>query len=176
PFSDVSLLPTSLVSRVAAQSVKVALSGDGADELFGGYERYQARLILRWYTRLPQGLRRSAEKAVRSLPEPAAHHSRSLLKKAHLFLDIARRQGEGFAYTAPLMFHRDEYAELFPELAGLGHSPTGLVQSTELADLQEMLYRDALVYLPQDILTKVDRASMACGLEVRAPFLDHKVV
>src|SRR5699024_5867648 len=65
PFSDVSISPSSLVSRVAAQSVKVTLYGDGADALFGGYQRKQASLILRLYTRLPPGLRRSAEKAVR---------------------------------------------------------------------------------------------------------------
>lgn len=176
PFADASLLPTSLVSRVAARQVKVALSGDGADELFGGYQRYQARLILRWYSRLPLGLRKVAEHALRGLPEPTAHHSRSLLKKAHLFVDVAQRQRAETPYTAPLMFHPDEYARLFPELQGRGHRPHGLPEQTGLDDLQQMLRGDALVYLPQDILTKVDRASMAASLETRAPFLDHKVV
>lgn len=176
PFADVSLLPTSMVSRVAAQEVKVALSGDGADELFGGYQRYQARLILRWYTRLPSWMRGAAERAIRSLPEPAAHHSRSLVKKAHLFVDIVNRHGDEQPYTAPLLFHPMEYEALFPDLAQRGHTAAGLPSTTHLDDLQQMLYRDALVYLPQDILTKVDRASMAHGLEVRAPFLDHKVV
>ncbi|MFA7608042.1 MAG: asparagine synthase (glutamine-hydrolyzing) [Rhodocyclaceae bacterium] len=176
PFADASLLPTSLVSQVAAQQVKVALSGDGADELFGGYQRYQARLILRWYSRLPSGLRKMAERALRSLPEPTAHHSRSLLKKAHLFVDVAQRQRAETPYTAPLMFHPEEYARLFPQLLGRGHRPHGLPEHTRLDDLQQMLYGDALIYLPQDILTKVDRASMAASLETRAPFLDHKVV
>ncbi len=176
PFADASLLPTSLVSKVAARDVKVALSGDGADELFGGYQRYQARIILRWYSRLPLNLRKLAEHSLRRLPEPAAHHSRSLLKKALLFVDLAQRQRAETPYIAPLMFHPDEYARLFPELAKRGHSPHGLPEETGLDDLEQMRCSDALIYLPQDILTKVDRASMASGLEARSPFLDHKVV
>ena len=176
PFMDSSLLPTAMVSRLASRDVKVALSGDGADELFGGYQRYQARLMLRWYTRLPGSLKRQAEKAIRMLPEPTAHHSRSLLKKAHLFVDVAQRQRAETPYTAPVMFHPDDYATLFPDLADRGHPPPGLKERTELDDLQQMLTGDALVYLPQDIHTKVDRASMAASLETRAPFMDHKVV
>lgn len=176
PFSDASLLPTALVSRVAAQDVKVVLSGDGGDELFGGYQRYQARIILRWYTRLPLRLRKGIEAVLRSLPEPTAHHSRSLLKKAHLFVDIAQRQRAETPYTAPLMYHPDEYARLFPGLVGQGHEPPALLQETTFDDLQRMLYADSLIYLPQDILVKVDRASMAHGLEIRAPFLDHRVI
>lgn len=176
PFADASLLPTSLVSKVTARDVKVALSGDGADELFGGYQRYQARIILRWYSRLPLNLRKLAEHSLRRLPEPAAHHSRSLLKKALLFVDLSQRQRAETPYIAPLMFHPDEYARLFPELAKRGHSPHGLPEETGLDDLEQMRCSDALIYLPQDILTKVDRASMASGLEARSPFLDHKVV
>lgn len=176
PFADSSILPTALVSELAARDVKVALSGDGADEFFGGYQRYQARAILRWYTRLPAGLRALAERALLALPEPGAHHSRSLLKKAHLFVDVARRVDAETPYTAPLMFHPQAYARLFPELAGRGYTPGGLPEECALDDLSRMLHADALVYLPQDILVKVDRASMAHGLETRAPFLDHKLI
>jgi asparagine synthase (glutamine-hydrolysing) len=176
PFADSSMLPTALVSQAAARDVKVALSGDGADELFGGYQRYQARMILRWYMRLPKPLRRLAEAAVRTLPEPLAHHSRSVLKKAHLFVDVAQRQQDETPYVAPVMFRSAQFVALFPDLAGRGHTPPGLLEETHLGDLQRMLYADALVYLSEDILLKVDRASMAYGLETRAPFLDHRVV
>lgn len=176
PFADASLLPTSLVSQLASRDVKVALSGDGGDELFGGYQRYQARLILRWYTRLPAILRKHAESALRALPEPRAHHSRSLLKKAHLFVDIAQRYKAETPYTAPLMFHPEEYSSIFPGLVGHGHLAPKLLEETDLNDLQQMLFADTLVYLPQDILVKLDRASMAQSLETRAPLLDHKVV
>ena len=81
PFADSSLLPTALVSELAARKVKVSLSGDGGDELFAGYQRYQARLLLRWYTRLPPALRTGLERLIGHVPEPMAHHSRSLLKK-----------------------------------------------------------------------------------------------
>jgi asparagine synthase (glutamine-hydrolysing) len=176
PFADSSLLPTALVSDLASEQVKVVLSGDGGDELFCGYQRYMARMILRWYTRLPIGMRKLAESAIRMLPEPTAHHSRNLLKKAHLFVDIAARVEDETPYIAPVMFHKKAYGEIFPGLVGYGQKPPHLLEETEIDDLQRMLYSDALVYLPQDILIKVDRASMAHSLEVRSPFLDRKVV
>jgi len=176
PFADASLLPTALVSRVAAKQVKVALSGDGGDELFSGYQRYQARNILMWYSRLPKKLRRFAEKSIRFLPEPTAHHSRSVLKKAHLFLDIVNRQKAETPYFAPVMIEPEVMQRLIPHFNGKGHEPPGLTPISELDDIKRMMYADALIYLPQDILTKVDRASMASSLETRAPFLDSNVV
>lgn len=176
PFADPSLLPTALVSRVAAAQVKVALSGDGGDELFCGYQRYQARNILRWYSRLPLALRHLAEKAIRALPEPTAHHSRSLFKKAHLFMDIVARQQAEIPYFAPLMFDPVMLQQLAPGFDGMGHSPPGIPEQTEPDDIAHMMFADALIYLPQDILVKVDRASMAHSLETRAPFLDRAVI
>ena len=176
PFADSSLLPTALVSELAARKVKVSLSGDGGDELFAGYQRYQARLLLRWYTRLPPALRTELERLIGHVPEPMAHHSRSLLKKAHLFLDVVRRQESERPYVAPVMYSREVLARLAPDLAGHGHPAPALPAESQPGDLEAMMAGDALVYLPQDILVKVDRASMAHALEARAPFLDRRVV
>ncbi|CAK8723837.1 asparagine synthase (glutamine-hydrolyzing) [Candidatus Electrothrix aarhusensis] len=176
PFSDSSLLPTAMVSQLAASKVKVALSGDGGDELFSGYQRYQARSILRWYTRLPKSLRLGAEKIIRAIPEPMAHHSHSFIKKAHLFQDIVNRIEEETPYFAPVLYARNDYNALFPELQGRGHTPPNISEECTLDDIQRMMFADALIYLPQDILVKVDRASMGNSLESRAPFLDRDVV
>ena len=176
PFADSSLLPTALVSSVAASHVKVVLSGDGADELFSGYQRYQARAILRWYTRLPSLLRNGIAKAIRSLPEPMAHHSRSLLKKAHLFQDIVDRFDTETPYVAPVLYDQTTFTALFPDLAERGHQLYDAPEECDLTDIQQMMFADIITYLPQDILLKVDRASMACSLESRTPFLDRQVV
>jgi asparagine synthase (glutamine-hydrolysing) len=176
PFTDSSLLPTALVSQLASQHVKVVLSGDGGDELFSGYQRYQARTLLRWYTRLPTAVRCLSEHFVRSLPEPMAHHSRSVLKKAHLFYDILERQASETPYVAPVLYSQRMLTALLPEVAQRGHTPPGLPEATSPDALGAMMVADALIYLPQDILTKVDRASMAYSLEARCPFLDREVV
>jgi len=176
PFADSSLLPTSLVSRLASRHVKVALSGDGGDELFSGYQRYQGRALLRWYTRLPKIFRLNIERLIQRIPEPMAHHSRSLLKKAHLFYDLIKRQEAEQPYVAPTFYSISSFAKLAPELAGRGHSPPCLPAEAHHDYLHEMMSTDALVYLPQDILAKVDRATMASSLEARAPFLDKDIV
>jgi asparagine synthase (glutamine-hydrolysing) len=176
PFADSSLLPTALVSSAAARHVKVALSGDGGDEFFSGYQRYQARTLQRWYSRLPAGLRKLAEKSIRALPEPTAHHSRSLLKKAHLFIDILERETIESPYVAPTMFAPPDFLALAPDLNGRGHPAPKLPTETSLDDIGRMMHADACIYLPQDILVKVDRASMAHSLEARAPFLDSNLV
>ncbi len=176
PFADSSLLPTSLVSELASQQVKVVLSGDGGDELFSGYQRYQARAILRWYTRLPKFFRNNTEALIKAIPEPMSHHSRSLLKKAHLFRDIVNRQQDETPYIAPLLYAQKDFAQLAPDLVSRGHTPPGLPAETCPDSIEEMMRADTLIYLPQDILTKVDRASMASSLEARSPFLDSDVV
>lgn len=178
PFGDASLLPTAAVSALAARRVKVALSGDGADELFGGYQRYLGRVLLRWYTRLPQPLQRSAEALLRVLPEPLQHHSRSVLKKAQLFARNAAlmRAGGDAAYVAPRFFSEAELAVLAPSLASHGHAAPALPERVHGDDVLAMMCADALVYLPQDILVKTDRASMAHSLEQRCPFLDYRLV
>jgi len=173
PFADPSLLPTAKVSQLAAKHVKVALSGDGADELFSGYERYKARSIMQWYTRLPKTLRRNTEKLIKYIPEPNVHHSRSLIKKAHLFVNLMERSGSETPYVAPRFQSDTELAKLLPSIHSLGNSTT---KEVALGDIEKMMYQDTLIYLPQDILQKVDRASMANSLETRAPFLDHHLI
>lgn len=176
PFYDVSLLPTDMLCQLAAKHVKVALSGDGGDELFSGYQRYQARMILRWYSRLPVFFRKNTERVIRLLPEPMQHHSRSILKKAYLFLDILDRQKCETPYIAPVLYSEHLFAELAGDIAKGGHIPPALSKVEPSDDIMEMMRADAAVYLPQDILVKVDRASMAHSLEVRAPFLDSRIV
>lgn len=176
PFSDSSLLPTALVSELAGRHVKVALSGDGGDELFAGYYRYKARTMLRWYTRLPRCLRNRVSRVVPGLPEAGSGWFQSLLRKIQLFVDVTDRMACESPYIAPLNYSRSVFSALSPDLAGRGHEAGLLPAETSLDDIQSMMLADALVYLPQDVLVKVDRASMAHSLEVRAPFLDSGLV
>lgn len=175
PFADPSLLPTALVAESAARHVKVALSGDGADEMFSGYQRYQAGILMRWYARAPRVLRAPLEALLRRLPESDVHHSRSLLKKAQMFTELTQREAMRH-YVAPGFFSAMEFAELAPHLEGRGHSLPHLDNIETLDDLARMMHMDALVYLPQDILVKVDRATMHHSLESRAPFLGKDVI
>ncbi|MBL4606317.1 MAG: asparagine synthase (glutamine-hydrolyzing), partial [Pseudomonadales bacterium] len=177
PFQDSSLLPTAEVSRVASEHVKVALSGDGADELFCGYQRYKARAILNTYQWVPAAARKSIRQWVGMLPEPDAHHSRSILKKMHLFMDVMDRRDAEEPYTAPVFFSNTVFFDIFPDLAALGHKyQAPWCSDLSVPDIKKMMLSDTFVYLPQDIHTKVDRASMAYSLETRAPFMDTQVV
>lgn len=175
PFGDVSLLPTAKISELAARSVKVVLSGDGGDELFAGYERYLGRAMFDYYRRIPRWLRAPLRAAIRIVPEPTAHHSRSLMKKARLFVDSADRLDAAGPYVAPEILSASEIATLAPELANRGHGFSDTLGIDDAPPVRQMMLRDLLVYLPQDILQKVDRASMAHSLEARAPFLDSAV-
>lgn len=186
PFADSSQIPTHLVSKLTRQHVTVALSGDGGDELFGGYNRYRlAEGISQQLSRLPLGVRRVAAGVLHAVPMAwidglASFAPRGMLpsqmadkvrKLAHVMtLDsegIYRRlvsQCEDPAVLAPLA---DEHA-LTPWSTGeIGALPTFL-------DRMQLL--DTMTYLPDDILQKVDRASMAVALEARPPLLDHRVV
>src|SRR5690606_10294723 len=85
PFGDASIIPSAMVAAVASRDVKVVLTGDGGDEVFGGYARYIGRLARQRYRRIPASLRQALEFALRQTREPIAHHSGSWLKRAHLF-------------------------------------------------------------------------------------------
>lgn len=170
PFGDASLIPSALVASVAHRHVKVVLTGDGSDEIFGGYARYIACLLRRRYRHLPAPLRATLEAAILATPEPTAHHSGSLLKRAHLFVRMAR--AEDAPYLAPAAIRPATLARLVPGLPA-GHTPPPLPWPDSPDELRHMLLQDALVYLTQDILQKVDRATMLHSLEARSPFLDR---
>jgi asparagine synthase (glutamine-hydrolysing) len=187
PFADSSQIPTQVVSRLARQHVTVALSGDGGDELFGGYTRHRwAEHAERARTLLPQRLRRALGHAIDALPSAAvAATLRALpqrLQPVHgeqKLAKIAALLGEG---DAGGIYRR--LVSLWPapeELVPGASEPQGLLWDPHVADLcpsfaERMMLLDALTYLPDDILTKVDRASMAVALEVRVPLLNHRVV
>ncbi|RAO75558.1 asparagine synthase (glutamine-hydrolyzing) [Dyella jiangningensis] len=169
PFGDSSLVPSALVASVAAKHVKVVLTGDGSDEIFGGYARYMGRLLRQRYHRLPAMLRSMVERSVLATPEPYAHHSGSFLKRAHLFVRLAREDRD--TYIGPPAIRKETLAQLVPGL-GAGNSMPDRPWPDDPAELRHMLLMDCLVYLPQDILQKVDRATMMHSLEARSPFLD----
>ncbi|HEX7325145.1 MAG TPA: asparagine synthase (glutamine-hydrolyzing) [Rhodanobacteraceae bacterium] len=169
PFGDSSLVPSALVAQVAARHVKVVLTGDGSDEMFGGYARYAGRLLRQRYRRVPAALRSVIERAVLATPEPYAHHSGSLMKRTHLFVRLAREQPG--PYIGPPAIRTETLARLVPGL-GAGHAMTAPPWPDDPDEIRHMLLMDALVYLPQDILQKVDRATMMFSLEARSPFLD----
>ena len=177
PFGDASILPTHLLSRFARESVTVALGGDGADELMAGYPTFEAESAARLYKKLPRPARSLVEAAAARLP--VDHRNFSLDFKIKQFL-------RGAAEPPPLAHQRWLGSFSGPELARLLIDPVLDVETEHQAmahalapdgdPLERSLALYQETYLPEDILTKVDRASMARGLEVRAPFLDAQLV
>jgi len=173
PFGDASLVPSAMVAQVAGRQVKVVLTGDGGDEVFGGYARYAGRLIRQRYMKFPGWMRGGLEKAVLAFPEPMAHHSGSLLKRAHLFVGLVREPAA--AYVAPPAIRAETLSRLVPGLVAGRPAPIAPWPS-DGDELRRMMLADWLTWLPQDILAKVDRATMAYSVEARSPFLDKALV
>lgn len=184
PFGDFSIFPTYLVSEVARKHVTVALSGDGGDELFGGYDTYVAQAMdRRYYRHLPGWLRSRLLPAVmdRIPPRPA---KKGLVNKAKRFVEGAALP-EAWGHTRWMMFlhERDRRHLYHPDvLDALQGTGAGSLMETLFAravaadELARQQYVDVKTYLAEDILTKVDRMSMAASLEARVPLLDHRIV
>jgi asparagine synthase (glutamine-hydrolysing) len=173
PFGDSSALPMYMVSRLASDHVTVVLSGDGGDELFAGYDRYVVESRERRIP-LPASIRKALGAIADAMPE--ATKGRNFLW--HLGLTGTERY-----LDASTLFRRDQMRRLFrPEVFELlsSHDPSvDAVRDLAAAGdgwLAALQYLDLRSYLPLDILTKVDRMSMAHSLEARVPLLDHKVV
>lgn len=185
PFADSSQIPTHLVSQLARRQVTVSLSGDGGDELFGGYNRHvQFPRLWRVMRRLPGPLRRSALGAAGAMP-PGLWNGLSDLarrRRSAWFGDNARRALRLMARVSDFdsLFDRfmDDWALQDAPLAGGTRCEYPLRTDPRLAHLPlevQMMHADAVTYLPDDILAKVDRAGMAVSLESRIPFLDPQV-
>lgn len=175
PFSDSSAIPTYYVSRLARQHVTVVLSGDGGDELFGGYDRYLDNRLSYFTDLIPTCARKlTLGNLGKWLPE--SWHGVNLLRYLAAESDeryIIKMTG-GLSQTYASVFSHElvyETGSRGPASALLDH----LVQVNDLDSLSRRQYLDLKVYLPSDILTKVDRTSMLVSLEARAPLLDHKV-
>jgi len=170
PFGDSSMLPTYYVCRVARQHVTVALSGDGGDELFAGYERYRVHLYDRSYPWLPNWARHFYLEHVHGLM-PRGVPGRSLAYS--IYLPWQQRYLEGVSFQP---FQR-QMAPLSEDFVRSGHPlqqfRTYLDDAPAADPLSRVLYLDTKTYLPGDILTKVDRMSMLTSLEARVPLLDH---
>lgn len=183
PFADSSQIPTHIVSRVARQRVKVALSGDGGDELFGGYNRYY------WGPKVWA--------RVRHIPYPLRQIMAAIMMRVpptywNAFLDRAGqvRPGEKVAKLGRALKGASSIDDLYRNLLvewpadvslvnGADKSGVAFHQSRKIGHLDDararMMARDSVDYLPDDILCKVDRAAMSVSLETRAPYLDHRV-
>ena len=179
PYGDSSAIPTWHLCQETRRHVTVALSGDGGDELFCGYRRYVARRLLAWYQKLPQSVRRKCLAAlIKRLPEGTAYYDHSLIKKLRLFVDLDQRVTDDPNDIYPAFFKTEDLARLLdPEQISIEHEHQNveMTAAQEMDPIELMMRSDILHYLPDDILTKVDRASMAHSLEVRSPFMDYRV-
>ena len=187
PFADSSQIATLLVSRLAREQVTVALSGDGADELFGGYTRYAwTERIWNGLRRIPTPLRAAGAAAMLRVRPRAwstlAHALPARWRPTH-FADRVRKLGELAGLAGPEALYRDlvshwkdPAALVFADEESKGALWDRSLRSSTDSLAEWMQLVDTITYLPDDILTKVDRASMAVGLEARVPLLDHRLV
>ena len=183
PLADPAVLPTFLISRFARSEITVALSGEGSDELFGGYPTYVGARVAESYLRLPRSWReRVLRPLVRGLPAsssavPLGFFLRRFIEQAER--PAAERHLIWFGILAP----EDLEKLLAPDWPGPRPGDRLFAQLSRLLEgarfestLAEMLYLDFRTYLEDNLLPKVDRASMACSLELRTPFLDQRLV
>lgn len=186
PFADSSQIPTLLVSELARREVTVALSGDGGDEVFGGYNRYAwTPAVWRRFGWLPQPARRGLAAALTSVSPagwdramrlvepvlPRSSRQRIAGEKLHKLARSLTARGPDEMY-AVLISHWDD-----PASVAIGASVNGAVAGPEVRGFtRRMMLLDTSGYLPDDILVKLDRATMAVSLEGRVPYLDHRVV
>lgn len=189
PFADSSQIPTHLVSALARRDVTVALSGDAGDELFGGYKRYVlANRLWGGLSRIPAPLRRLVATGMRAPSVDAWNLGLRPLKALLPGAVRVANMGDKIHKAAGIL-DMPTQEQLY--LGLVSHWPNGVVLGAEphptaldvpmpalagLDGIQRMMAVDAVTYLPDDILTKVDRAAMAVSLETRVPFLDHAVV
>jgi asparagine synthase (glutamine-hydrolysing) len=192
PFADASQIPTYLVSRLARHAVTVSLSGDGGDELFGGYTRHQwVPRLWRGGARMPPALRRSLQAGVRVLaPEswnrifaavepmlPRAARIRLAGDKLHKIAGLRDFSSPDSVYRAVASTHGDPERLLTTTGPQAPDHLLAALNAIPLSDqVDRMMLCDLMTYLPDDILTKLDRCSMAVSLEGRVPLLDHRLV
>lgn len=191
PFADSSQIPTFLVSALARRFVTVSLSGDGGDELFAGYNRYfWGRTIWKRLGGMPKSLRATAAAALTAIaPQtwdralraagflwPSALGQRTPGDKIHKLAEVLAAASPEAMYRG-LASHWKDPASV---VLGASEPPTALTNPRQWPHLpdftQRMMYLDTVTYLPDDILVKVDRASMGVSLEARVPLLDHRLV
>ncbi|MCX5901284.1 MAG: asparagine synthase (glutamine-hydrolyzing) [Proteobacteria bacterium] len=182
PYADSSAIPTYYVSKLTREHVTVALNGDGGDESFAGYERYWADALAARYEHIPRLLREAVRGAANLLPY--REHRWSFSRRLRRFLngvadEPARRYVRWLCYFSNDM-KDDLYSAAFKQ-AMAGHDSVSLTEAAYAESnaptlLEKQLYADVTMYLPYDLLVKVDIASMANSLEARSPFLDHKVM
>lgn len=184
PFSDSSQIPTYLVSKMTKEHVTVALSGDGGDELFAGYNRYiWGRKIEGFRRQVPFFLRHGLSKILQSLSPNTWDMLLSPLS-GHVLPNMI---GDKIHKTAPLLniehslsmyqslvTHLEGVTPEVEEIQSAGWQRTSAISGVSFVELMQLL--DITTYLPDDILAKVDRASMATSLEVRVPILDHRIL
>ncbi len=191
PFSDSSQIPTFLVCQLARRHVTVGLSGDGGDELFGGYTRYvHAQALWNILRRSPMSARRLAAQTIRRIPAekidnayrsfarfiPSRWHQSLAGDKAHKLSELLEVGDQDSLYRRLVSLWKNPHDVIMD-----GREPQGLLDDRSLKEAfpnytERMMFLDLVTYLPDDILVKVDRASMGVGLEIRAPLLDHRLV
>ena len=175
PLGDASILPTYLLSRFARKTVTVALSGDGGDQVFGGYPTYPAHRIAHAWARMPRAARALARAAVDRMP--VSHELKRFMAGVDLDLDARHAVWMG-SFTPAEQGQLLTPAALARLPGGPSYAEWDRLTAAAPAEpwLHRVLYLDLKGYLAESILQRLDRASMACGLQIRVPLLDRRVV
>ncbi|HEB02282.1 MAG TPA: asparagine synthase (glutamine-hydrolyzing) [Nitrospirae bacterium] len=182
PFADWSIFPTYLVSRETRGSVKVALSGDGADEIFAGYRKYLGEQYIGYYLALPRALRKGIlEPLLELAPDSYNHPVLERVRRARRFVSGAAGEQYERHYLWMRIFTEEAKAGLVREYSSIAdRDPLPMIRKLygafEGDKVNRMLYTDMMFVLPYDMLVKGDSMGMLNSLEIRVPYLDHKVV